>query len=104
MDTDKHGARLDVLKQMLRYFEKTREEYAENDTLKKIHRMVEHIRKDKGVASRYMLWGEREEALRAEGREEERKNTERERKRADEAEALVEKLTRQVELLQKKLS
>ena len=94
----------EALRQMLRYFEDTRAENVENETLKEIHYMVEHIRKDKGVSSKYMLWGEHERELRAEGREEERQNTERERRRAEIAEARVAELTRQVQLLKEQRS
>ena len=84
-DTDKHGARMDV------YLEESiigdeLLENAKNDTLKKIHSMVEVVKRDKGVTLEYMKIFEREQMLREEGREEgreeERANTERERQRA----------------------
>ena len=81
-----------ALKELLEYMEDTRWEKAKNDTLKKIHNMVEIVKRDKGVTLEYMKIFEREQMLREEGREEERANTERERQRAEKAEARLREL------------
>lgn len=72
-----------ALRELLEYMEDTRWENAKNDTLKKIHSMVEVVKRDKGVTLEYMKIFEREQMLREEGREQERANTERERQRAE---------------------
>ena len=78
------------LSQLLRYMEHTTWENAVNDTLKEIQEMVEIVKRDQEVTVGYMKWFERDRMLREEsleeGRAEERKNTEAERQRADEAE------------------
>ena len=78
------------LSQLLRYMEHTTWENAVNDTLKEIQEMVEIVKRDQEVTVGYMKWFERDRMLREEsleeGRAEERKNTEVERQRADEAE------------------
>ena len=71
------------LKELLEYMENTKWENAKNDSLKKIHSMVEIVKRDKGVTLEYMKIFEREQMLREEGREVERMNTERERQRAE---------------------
>ena len=77
--------------QFLRCMEKSTSENAVNDTLRDFHHMVETVKKDREVSVKYMKQFERDNMMRAEGREEgikeERKNTERERKRADALEA-----------------
>ena len=79
------------------------EENAQSDTLKEIHRMVNAVKRDEEVSIEYMKIFEREQMIREEGREEgrqeEKANTERERRRADAAEAEVELLKRQIERL-----
>ena len=79
------------VRQFLRYMEKSTSENAVNDTLRDFHHMVETVKKDREVSVKYMKQFERDNMMRAEGREEgikeERKNTERERKRADALEA-----------------
>ena len=50
------------------------------------------VKRDSEVSKEYMKIFERERMIREEGREEERANTERERRRADEAEQQVEYL------------
>ena len=79
------------VRQFLRYMEKSTSENAVNDTLRDFHHMVENVKKDREVSVKYMKQFERDNMMRAEGREEgikeERKNTERERKRADALEA-----------------
>ena len=81
-----HGKKGDVpqsLKELLNYMEDTSWENAKNDALKKIQSLVEVVKRDKGVSLEYMKIFEKEQMLREEGREEERKNTERERARAE---------------------
>jgi len=73
------------LRQMLRYFEHTVPENAESEPLKKLHRMVDQVKRDKEVSTEFMLWAEREMLWKEAGREEERKNTEAERQRAEAA-------------------
>lgn len=72
------------LRQLLLYFEDTKEANANNESLKEIQSMVETVKQDKEVSIGYMKSFEREAFLldqgREEGREEERANTERERK------------------------
>lgn len=84
------------LKEFLHYMEETSLENAKNDTLKKIHKMVETVKKDSGVSVRYMKVLEREKMLVEQGikqgREEEQANTEKERKRAEAAEQEIERL------------
>lgn len=75
------------LRQLLTYMEHTTKENAVNNALQDIHRMVETVKQDKEVSLQYMKITEREDWLRYQGREEERANTERERKRAEVAEA-----------------
>lgn len=89
------------LRQLLLYFEDTKEANASNGDLKEIQSMVETVKRDKEVSIGYMKTFEKEALLldqgreegrregRAEGRREERVNTERERRRA---EALAEEL------------
>ncbi len=74
------------LRELLCYIEDTTAENAVNPTLRKLHHMVEKVKHDKEVSLDYMKIFEREEMIRAEGREEEKMNTERERLRADAAE------------------
>lgn len=79
------------LKELLRYMEDTTAENACNESLKRIHKMVKVIKEDKDVTlgqwkmiEKYEYW--RNEALkegRAEGRAEERKNTEEAERRAE---------------------
>lgn len=68
-DTDKHGARLDV------FIEEDPEndsnlENATNDTLQKIHNMVQHVKQDEEVSLEYMKIYEKEQMLIEEGRQE----------------------------------
>lgn len=85
----KKGNAPEALRQLLRYFEDTTQENAANETLKEIHQMVEQVKMDKEVSSNYMWWSERVQMWKEEGfeegRAEERKNTEAEKRRADEA-------------------
>ncbi len=81
------------LRELLHYMEDTTETNAVNPSLQKIHRMVEKVKMDKEVSLDYMKIFEHEEMIRDEGREEGRKeemaNTERERRRAEEAEIKI---------------
>ena len=69
--------------------------------LREIQRMVDIVKKDKEVGLRYMKIYEREELIREMAREEERKNTERERIRADQAEEQNRKLMKELETLRR---
>ena len=71
------------LRELLYYMENTTEENATNDSLKRIHQMVNFVKHDKEVSLSFMKIFEREEMLRQQGRKEEQANTERERLRAD---------------------
>ena len=86
------------VRQFLRYMEKSTSENAVNDTLRDFHHMVENVKKDREVSVKYMKQFERDNMMRAEGREEERKNTEREHARDERecarANALEEELNR----------
>ena len=111
----KKGDASQSLKELLNYMEDTSWENAKNDILKKIHNMVVVVKRDKGVSLEYMKIFEREQMLLAQGREQERKNTEREkaraeqerknaereRKRADEAEEKNRKLLEEIARLKK---
>lgn len=96
----KKGNVSQALREFLGYMEKTCWENAKNETLKKIHSMVEVVKRDKGVSLEFMKIFEREQMLREEGRQEgreegireERANTERERQRAEKAEAKLKEL------------
>lgn len=100
------------LRDLLKYMEKTTEENATSATLRKIQKMVQQVKQDKGVTLEYMKIFEREEMLleqgreegrqegRQEGRKEERANTEREKKRADIAEHKVKELLEELQRLQ----
>lgn len=99
------------LRQMLRYFEHTTKENAENETLKKIHQMVEQVKHNEEVTTEYMFWWEREQAWEEEGykrgveagRAEERRNTELERQRAEAALKDIEVLEKEIERLRGQL-
>lgn len=71
------------LQELLRYMECTTEENACNETLRKIHRMVEVVKEDQEASLEYMKIFEREQMLIEQGRNEERKNTEKERQKAE---------------------
>ena len=78
------------LRELLYYMENTTEENAVNDSLKRIHRMVNQVKHDKEVSLNYMKTFEWEEMLIKQGQEQgrlqgqllEQANTERERIRA----------------------
>lgn len=85
------------LRELLHYMEVSKKENAKNDALKEIHSMVESVKTESEVSWKYMKIFERERMLREEGREEEKENTERERRRAD-------RLEEEVKLLREKLA
>ena len=79
------------LRELLYYMENTTEENAVNDSVKRIHRMVNQVKHDKEVSLNYMKTFEWEEMLIKQGQEQgrlqgqllEQANTERERIRAN---------------------
>ena len=77
------------LRQLLRYMEHTTWENAVNDTLKEMQEMVEIVKVDRDFSISYRKKLEQDAMMREEGRDEERKNTEAERERADKAEAKI---------------
>lgn len=105
------GNASEALQQMLHYFEHTTKENAENETLKKIHQMVEQVKHNEEVTTEYMFWWEREQAWEEEGykrgveagRAEERRNTELERQRAEAALKDIEVLEKEIERLRGQL-
>ena len=58
------------LRRLLRYLEDSREENAQDEDLKEIHRMVQQVKRDREVSLEYMKIYERERMIREEGREE----------------------------------
>ena len=74
------------LRQFLNYMENTTQTNAVNDTLKDIQKMVDIVKRDGEVSLVYMKGFERDTIMYEKGQEAERKNTERERQRADFAE------------------
>ena len=73
-------------RQFLNYMENTTQTNAVNDTLKDIQKMVDIVKRDGEVSLSYMKGFERDTIMYEKGQEAERKNTERERQRADFAE------------------
>ena len=92
------------LRQLLHYMENTTERNAQNQSLRDIQQMVETVKHDGEVSLKYMKIFEREAMLIHQGFEqgqaEERKNTERERQRADAAEEENRKLKEEIRRLQ----
>lgn len=74
------------LRQFLNYMENTTKTNAVNDTLKDIQKMVDIVKRDGEVSLSYMKGFERDTIMFEKGQEAERKNTEKERQRADLAE------------------
>lgn len=74
------------LRQFLNYMENTTKTNAVNDTLKDIQKMVDIVKRDGEVSLSYMKGFERDTIMFEKGQEAERKNTEKERHRADLAE------------------
>ena len=74
------------LRQFLSYMENTTQTNAVNDTLKDIQKMVDIVKRDGEVSLSYMKGFERDTIMYEKGQAAERKNTERERQRADSAE------------------
>ena len=97
----------EALKQLLHYMEHTSAENAKNDVLQSIDKMVRKVKEDGEVSLEYMKIFEREEMLVKQGisqgiiqgQEMERKNTERERQRADAAEQELKRLREELERL-----
>ena len=90
--------------------EHTTPENAKGDHLKTIQKMVERVKKDEEVSLEYMKIFEREQMLINQGRREgieegrlaEQQNTERERIRADKAEAELQTLRKKLAQLEQK--
>lgn len=59
----------EALRQLLRYMEQSTDENAVNDSLKRIHHMVETVKRDGEVALSYMKSRDREEQIRKEERQ-----------------------------------
>lgn len=78
------------LGQLLHYMEETTPENAVTPGLQAIQQMVDIVKQDKEVSLRYMKSWEIKEMWIEVGREEERENTERERLRAEKAEAEIQ--------------
>ena len=57
------------VRQFLRYMENSTSENAVNDTLRDFHHIVETVKKDREVSVKYMKQFERDNMMRAEGRE-----------------------------------
>ena len=74
------------LRQFLSYMENTTQTNAVNDTLKDIQKMVDIVKQDGEVSLSYMKGFERDTIMYEKGQAAERKNTEKERQRADSAE------------------
>ena len=74
------------LYELLQYMEHTVPENAVNDMLKEVQEMVDIVKRDGEVSLSYMKGFERDEFMFQKGREEEKKNTEKERRRAERAE------------------
>lgn len=75
------------LKNLLRYIGKSIKANVTDDTTRKLDDIVKNTKSKKDIGVRYMKSWEIEREIKEEGREEERANTEAERKRADVAEA-----------------
>ena len=89
------------LRQFLDYMEHTNADHAVTDTLKELQQMVDTVKQDGEVSIAYMKWFEHDQMLLEEGRAEERKNTEKERLRADAAESLNHSLSEKLRLYEK---
>ena len=83
-------------KWLLRYMEHSTKEHAVTDALKKIHKIVEKVKREEEVQLKFMkaferrnMWINKGKLM---GQELERENTERERRRAEYAEAELTKL------------
>ena len=98
----------EALKQLLHYMEHTTKENAANETLLNIHKMVETVKQDKEVTLEYMKIFEREQMLLRRGVEQGQQleflNTQRERQRADAAEARADAALAELQQLKALLS
>ena len=90
----------EALRQLLRYMEQSTDENAVNDRLKRIHHMVETVKRDGEVALSYMKSWDREERIRKEERqkvEQEKQKAEQERQKAEQERQKVEQERQKVE-------
>ena len=85
------------LRNLLKYINESIDRNITDDNTRILDGIVKSTKARKEVGIRYMKSWERERELKEEGREEERVNTERERKRADDAEKRVAALTAELE-------
>lgn len=117
----KKGNAPEIIRQLLTYMEDTCKENVKNESLEKIHKMVETVKSNREVSKEYMKIFEREQMLLNEGiergieqgiergieqgiergRELEKVNTQRERARAERAEAELMKLKERLNLSNK---
>ncbi len=93
-DADEEEKRL---RNLLKYINESIDRNITDDNTRILDGIVKSTKARKEVGIRYMKSWERERELKEEGREEERVNTERERKRADDAEKRVAALTAELE-------
>lgn len=110
----KRGIPSEGLKKLLLYMENTTWENAANEDLQVIQKMVETVKNDEEVSIEYMKSWEKEKMIREEGhkagreegreegRREEMANTERERRRAEEAEEKLRLLEEELERIKKR--
>ena len=91
------------LQQFLQYMEHTTLENAGNESLKKIHTMVEKVKNDREVTIEYMKIFEREQMLIKKGQKMEQENTERERSEKEKAQKRAEEEKNRAEEAEKKL-
>ena len=80
------------LKNLLQYIRRSTEENVTDETTRRLDELVKATKHKKDIGVKYMKSWELESELREEGREEERANTEAERRRADAAEAQVDEI------------
>ena len=84
------------IRNLLRYINESTEAKATDDNTRKLDDIVKRTKAKKDIGIRYMKSWEIEKELREEGREEERSNTERERRRADKAESDLKEANRRI--------
>ena len=88
------------LKELLVYMENTKWENAKNDSLKKIHSMVEIVKRDKGVTLEYMKIFEREQMLIRQGQKMAQEELEKVLAEKEQALKEVERLKAELQKLQ----
>lgn len=93
-----------MLSQFLTYMENTSQENAVTQELQNIQKMVDIVKKDSEVTISYMKGFERDQMYLEQGRAMERKNTEREKLRADTAEQKHKADLEKIALLEKQLA